>query len=211
MLARTTIRPLGKSPKERERRHHFLFGMWWKLPIKMTFISWSPRKPMTLWATRAGSSIIHVPWPRWWKIFLLGILEVQRTQQSIGLRMVLQGMNRESEYHLFTWQAGFSQLLGLRNAEKNLGNEIRSFLEDMQRRTGAHLFVFAGFETTDGKVVVKKYDIHTATTSMSFSLIMSPRYESKPRQLQHFTEEMPNWHKATWDSWKKYIDDLFRE
>jgi hypothetical protein len=43
-----------------------------------------------------------------------------------------------------------------RNAEKFLAEDVRSFLKDTERQTGAQLFVFAGFQKADGNVVVTK-------------------------------------------------------
>jgi hypothetical protein len=43
------------------------------------------------------------------------------------------------------------------NAEKFLAEDIRSFLKDIQKRTGAQLFVMAGFERACGTAAIAKY------------------------------------------------------
>lgn len=54
-------------------------------------------------------------------------------------------------------QERFIQLvLYYRNAERSLAEDVRKFLKDIERQTGAQLFVMAGFQKTDGKVAVTR-------------------------------------------------------
>jgi hypothetical protein len=40
-------------------------------------------------------------------------------------------------------------------------------------------------------------------------LIVSPRFQTDPRQGDIFTKEFPGWKHPTWDDWKKYIEDQY--
>jgi hypothetical protein len=46
-----------------------------------------------------------------------------------------------------------------RNAEKSLAVDVKSFLKEIELKTGAQLFIMAGFEKADGTVAVTKYEI----------------------------------------------------
>ncbi|KAH9983734.1 hypothetical protein BJV77DRAFT_1072650 [Russula vinacea] len=76
------------------------------------------------------------------------------------------------------------------NAERSLADEIRSFLDDVQHRTGAQIFLMAAYEKPEGTVALSKF-------------------QTKPLHGDQFTEVMPMWKLRTWDMWSKYAQAHF--
>jgi hypothetical protein len=46
-----------------------------------------------------------------------------------------------------------------RNAEKSLAEVIKTFLAEVEKETGAQLFVLAGYERPNGRVAITRYVI----------------------------------------------------
>jgi hypothetical protein len=87
-----------------------------------------------------------------------------------------------------------------------LADKIRSFLDDVQHRTGVQIFLMAAHEKPEGTVALSKYDLDIIISS---SLTSSHRFQTKPRHGDRFTEVMPRWKLRTWDMWSKYAEAQF--
>jgi hypothetical protein len=98
--------------------------------------------------------------------------------------------------------------LRLRNAEKHLVHDIKLFLNDIEEKSGAQVFVMIGYQKLDDTIAVAKYGIGTATSHHS-PLIISPRFQTKPRVGQLFTVEKPGWKVNTWKHWVKYVQEHY--
>ena len=79
-------------------------------------------------------------------------------------------------------------------------------IDDVQHHTGAQIFLMATYEKPEGTIALSKYDLHPIIRSL---LMNSPRFQTKPRQGNPFTEVMPMWKLRTWDSWSKYAQAHF--
>ena len=44
-----------------------------------------------------------------------------------------------------------------RNVERSLADEIKTFVKEIERKTGAQLFIMAGFERPSGTVAITRY------------------------------------------------------
>jgi hypothetical protein len=89
-------------------------------------------------------------------------------------------------------------------------DDIKSFLKDIEKKTGAQLFVLAAYEKSDETVAITKYVISTAISRNSPS-IASPRFQTQHRLGDKFTESMPRWKERTWHYWELYAQDQFGE
>ena len=87
-----------------------------------------------------------------------------------------------------------------------MADEIRSFLDSVQHRTGVQIFLMAAYEKPEGTVALSKYDLDPIISSL---LMNSPRFQTKPRHGDQFTEVMPMWKHRTWDLWSKYAQAHF--
>jgi aspartate carbamoyltransferase regulatory subunit len=98
--------------------------------------------------------------------------------------------------------------LRLRDAEKHLVHDIKSFLDHIEEKSGAQVFVMIGYQKPDDTIAVAKYVIGKATSHHS-PLIISPRFQTKPRVGQLFTTEKPDWKVNTWKHWGNYVQEHY--
>jgi hypothetical protein len=88
-----------------------------------------------------------------------------------------------------------------RNAGKSLADEVKSFLKEIEHRTGAQLFVLAAFENSNGTVATAKYKITKHMIYYSFLIIFS-RFQTPHQRGDHFTSSFPEWRVDMWKSWE---------